>query len=589
MRVVLAVVALARASGQQAPADDAVYLPPIRADPTAWRLYVHEVPWALLNISSDARRLYEQMIAEEPPPAHDEGGLYHAVVHDLPRLMPRWLPNAVELEAALAATAGGAAPAADVARFGDNVLFLLPLSPYHLCKAVEHPHEAWGSAWAAKKGSIPTSISESMRSALRDGLASYRITCETYERALRWLFSTAAWRLCPERHVFTHMLTHALREALRTDLRRQAHGLGQARGSRALAASATPPARPSGTYARMGAGILVSAEDRRYDWLEARACGHVVPAPYYSPPFFLRGTAPFAPSAAGLPAPGARRALIVESGPRSTACHRFDNRATPNRWACHGAELRYSRFVRMAAKSAMLDVARAAGERVEAHATQRTDKGYAELDGLLRAKAAMYAASTFCLVLAGDSVITTRIFSVVQSLCVPVFVFDRDFLPFGELIPWKNISLRVRGDELILFDRHRGSARNPLLALHALVTERPEELRALQEGVERARWHLTYHRHGRGVAIAGAENRPSAGEALVHHLVQAGAVRQALARVTGGDASSVLRCTDERLRRLDRNDKQRAMQLLLPWPRVQKRVSATRSSARAQSSRAGPE
>lgn len=241
----------------------------------------------------------------------------------------------------------------------------------------------------------------------------------SYERALRWLFSTAAWRLCPERHVFTHMLTHALREALRTDLRRQAHGLGQARGSRALAASATPPARPSGTYARMGAGILVSAEDRRYDWLEARACGHVVPAPYYSPPFFLRGTAPFAPSAAGLPAPGARRALIVESGPRSTACHRFDNRATPNRWACHGAELRYSRFVRMAAKSAMLDVARAAGERVEAHATQRTDKGYAELDGLLRAKAAMYAASTFCLVLAGDSVITTRIFSVVQSLCVP--------------------------------------------------------------------------------------------------------------------------------------------------------------------------
>ena len=254
-----------------------------------------------------------------------------------------------------------------------------------------------------------------------------------------------------------------------------------------------------------------------------------------------------------------------------------------------------------------------------------------------------------------------------------MFVFDRDFLPFGELIPWKNISLRVRGDELILFDRHRGSARNPLLALHALVTERPEELRALQaralctrrpsfhdgapplhdgsplfdgprartlhtppsrccdgdarhrpasalahpfflspsssspwprrrargvrhglatrsqEGVERARWHLTYHRHGRGVAIAGAENRPSAGEALVHHLVQAGAVRQALARVTGGDASSVLRCTDERLRRLDRNDKQRAMQLLLPWPRVQKRVSATRSSARAQSSRAGPE
>lgn len=56
----------------------------------------------------------------------------------------------------------------------------------------------------------------------------------------------------------------------------------------------------------------------------------------------------------------------------------------------------------------------------------------------------------------------------------------------------------------------------------------------------------------------------------MHHLISAGARRQALARATGGDAAAALRCTDERLRRFDRNDKRRAMQLLLPWPRVQK-------------------
>lgn len=79
----------------------------------------------------------------------------------------------------------------------------------------------------------------------------------------------------------------------------------------------------------------------------------------------------------------------------------------------------------------------------------------------------------------------------------------------------------------------------------------PPRIVALQAEIERTRWHLTYHRNGRGVDIAGAAERPSAGEALVHHLISAAAKRQALARVTGGDAGAMLRCVDERLRRHD--------------------------------------
>lgn len=216
-----------------------------------------------------------------------------------------------------------------------------------------------------------------------------------------------------------------------------AGGAEQARG-----VPLNPPLRPLGIYPRMGLGILVTAEDRRYDWLEAGACGHVVHAPYYSPSFFLAdhhrlnvgaaarggvgrpGQQPSSgngsSSSPSIPALfGGKSIFVVESGPTTTSCHRFDNRATPERWACYGAELRNAPVVRRAARAAMADVAQAAGAKSVAKQTQRSTQTYADLNSILRAKAAMYASSTFCLVLAGDSAITTRIFSIVQSLCIP--------------------------------------------------------------------------------------------------------------------------------------------------------------------------
>lgn len=315
----------------------------------------------------------------------------------------------------------------------------------------------------------------------------------------------------------------------------------------------------------MGLGIIVTAEDRRFDWLEAAECGHVVHAPYYSPPFFLYDQERDAAGKLSQGASGAAHqasttlrsgtdatmdgqtrppALVVESGPPSTSCHRFDNRTSPKRWACPSAELRSAAYVRKVSRRAMTNLALVTGEQAEARQTRRGRQTYANMEGLLKAKAAMYAGSTFCLVLAGDSAITTRIFSIVQSLCIPgeagaghgardaqhvlratvlyalacaghsgvlalllmcallapcppsrpppcalrrcslraVFVFDRDFLPFPELVRWKNFSLRVRGEALIAYNRRSTTLPNPLLELHRLKTERPEQLRAMQVG-----------------------------------------------------------------------------------------------------------
>lgn len=175
-------VALARATDD--PVDDIVYLPPPQPVRSAWRLYVHEVPWKLLGIPDSSRRLYESMMAADPPPAHDEGGFYHGVVNDLLRLMPRWQPSPDELAAALAAAGKrsdtGANSTDDGPRFGDNVLFLLPLSPQHFCQAVEHGNQTWGTVWASAKGSIPASIQISMIMSLRNGMQGYCITCQTY-------------------------------------------------------------------------------------------------------------------------------------------------------------------------------------------------------------------------------------------------------------------------------------------------------------------------------------------------------------------------------------------------------------------------
>ncbi|KAJ1615963.1 hypothetical protein T492DRAFT_1115861 [Pavlovales sp. CCMP2436] len=246
----LLLAAAASAAVADAPGDDAVYLPPQRPNRAAWRLYVYDVPWRALNISASAQARYQQMTTQDPPPAHDEGGLYHSVVSELPRLMPRWEPSAGELAAAAAGTGTAAVRGSSDKHFGEDVLFLLPLSPYHLCKAAEHPGTDWGTTWAAPKGSIPASIQQSTISAERDGLRTVGITCATYERAIDWLAVQPPYRLAPERHVFVHVLSHALRQAFRYDLR--VHG-----GARS-------------TYSRMGAGIVVTAEDRRCAFLVCR-------------------------------------------------------------------------------------------------------------------------------------------------------------------------------------------------------------------------------------------------------------------------------------------------------------------------------
>lgn len=354
-----------------------------------WQLFVHDVPYRALGVSAEAERRYREVMDADPPPAHDEGGLYHETIRELQRIMPPYVPR----------RPGGDDQPARASR----VLFLLPASPYHLCKATDMAGVTWGATYAVPKGAIPLSIQRSMYDAYASGLAKYHygnVTCPTFERVLRWLFSTAEWKGAPERHVFPFVLSHVLRAALEADVGRYG--------------------APRGLYARMGQGIIVTAEDRRRDWRGARACGHAVLAPYYSPPFFMHEEE----APARLRA--LKRTLVISSnavtwGKKSPPCHRFDLAARPRFWGCEDVRMQEAHRLRGIVSWAVNNLTATYGANAMALETYRNDRQYqgAQLERTLRRKADVYKASTFCAVPAGDSAITTRIFSIVAALCIP--------------------------------------------------------------------------------------------------------------------------------------------------------------------------
>jgi len=492
-------------------------VPPARADGSEpWQLFVHNVPYRTLGVSASAEARYHAMISADPPPAHDEGGLYHEVIRELPRIMPPYVPR----------RAAGQDQPAHAAR----VLFLLPASPYHLCKATDMADVAWGQVYAVPKGAIPLSIQRSIIDAMGNGLANYaygNVTCPTYERVLKWLFATAEWRAAPERHVFPWVMSHLLRVSLEADMARYRE--------------------PRSLYAKMGQGILVTAEDRRRDWRGARACGHVVLAPYYSPSFFMH------PEVDMTRLQGQKPALVVSSnvvtwGKKSPPCHRFDIPHKPQRWGCEDERLQEAHRLRGIVSWAVNNLTKSYGARAVALQTYRSVQQYASsaLENTLRRKAETYKASTFCVIPAGDSAITTRIFSIIAALCIPVFVIDLDFLPFPSDIDWASMSIQVPSQQFLLYQRdlNKPSTVNPLLFLQSMERYEPDKILRLRTNLERARWHLLYHQDGRGVPVQGAAARPSAGHALVRELERAAARRlQLTSRSSMRASGAVLNCT----------------------------------------------
>jgi hypothetical protein len=239
-------------------------------------LKTYAPPYEALGVSAAVLREYHRLLAaDEPPPdGADEGGLYRALTVELPCAMRPWtLPPGL----------GGVE-----AWGGRNLLFLLPLSPYHFCRAAEPALGAsWGPPWARAKGVIPVHVQRAMAAATLEGLRSHSLACAAYDRVLRWLFEQPAWRLAPERHVFAHAMVHLPRVARESDDR-------------------APRADGKGVWAEVGRAIVIGAEDRRHDWRAAAVAGRTVLAPLHSRSFLRRPRAR-PPNCAARPPRSARR------------------------------------------------------------------------------------------------------------------------------------------------------------------------------------------------------------------------------------------------------------------------------------------
>ena len=135
-----------------------------------------------------------------------------------------------------------------------------------------------------------------------------------------------------------------------------------------------------------------------------------------------------------------------------------------------------------------------------------------------------------------------------------MFVFSLSYLPFSDLVPWANLSLSLRAEDFAAFGTTTGTTLpNPLHQLRDLVAAEPRRVRAMQAALADARWYLHYrtpnvpgnapelrragsdagmHVEARNSSTVNSGVRPSAGWALVHHLVLA--AKQRLRALRGG-------------------------------------------------------
>jgi len=483
-------------------------------DFAAWRLYTYTVPLVSeLGVAPAAAARYWSMLAADYPSLPwDNGGVSHYLVRDLPRVMPAWTPpRAMER---------GDMPWDDDGR----VIYLLPLAPYVLCAATDF----WGANFSnplmhAKGGFARWRGSGSMYRAQTHCLRNETLTCPTYERALAWLVDRPSWRAREHRHVFVLLGAEVPRVAYACDVRR-----------------ATPLAARS-VYSRVATSILVTTEGRRWSWRLEREQGFLVTTPQWWPPFFMY-------NGSGAELPAFKRDLVVMKSVAAKFCHRYDDQVHPTRLWC--ADRGTPTPDPFKARAALVHALRA--RRGAAPRTYHTGRASFMEDprAFMADFANAYQHATFTLVPHGDTVTSSRIYQAVGALSIPVFLVERDHLPFQSLVPWRDISLYVDPDDVITWSARasalggggadaRGDAPNPLDVLQQLVEREPERLRAMQRSLAEVRWHLLYHA-GDHVAtpyeahepLVTPGMRPSAARSVAHELVVA-AHRRQLAHVAG--------------------------------------------------------
>ncbi len=303
----------------------------------AVRLHTYNVPSEVLNLTSWQQQLYRQLLKREEQPkararigdesnANDMYTYASAAIHtQLPSLMAPERAARLEPDA--------------------QVLFFLPLAPWHLCSAANMAVTDLRTA-REKMSSLVNSVKFNSRIIMRNAQrwprsASFNKTrthtCPAYDRALAWVFEQPSWLAAPDRHLWVFEFPHYCRAALRTELK----AVGRA----------------VSLQAKMALGILIAQEDRLRDWRQQRDRRRLFLVPFWGPSYFeLDGEA-------GL---SNKSVLMAESSGDGIECHRFDtfesvvaptleelpHERSRHRFLCEDEVMRHAADVRTAARYA---------------------------------------------------------------------------------------------------------------------------------------------------------------------------------------------------------------------------------------------
>ena len=432
------------------------------------RLYTYAPPWHALgynaSVSSAVAATYHEVMATPV----DDRFAYVGASADIVQALPRVLPSA---------------PSPAAADF-----FFLPVHPWALCfanRVVVPGKRGRRLPWDRRSPPLVEREMDHVRMTQRwrmhalsewpraDGdnhthgglsIAGGGQTCPAYQRMLAAVLASESWAHAPARHIWVFEFPHLLRAALHAEERG-----GLAPGERS-------------NDAKMAMGLLLSQEDRWGDWRVARAQHRLVLVPFDTPSYFE-----FDEAAAA--AEGGIRAykttLVSESSGSGVSCHRFDS-ARADRFACSDPALLSPDQLR---KASALAVSHLPGGEV----LSPTSRAAHYAGGMLEQKALLYNRSTFCVLVPGDSAMTPRLASFLAAACIPVLTMSVDFVPFGALVPWENISVSVSPRALLAYQdavrarNSSSSSRHPRLLrplppnpLRVLAAMPERKLRAMQ-------------------------------------------------------------------------------------------------------------
>ena len=331
-------------------------------------LHTYAIPWHAMNTTSSVRNLYQLMMVQGDRDEDSYAGATRAVINQLPHAIPN----------------------AAASNYDHRTMFILPLSPWHLCFAsvlldplamsLKQPHvsaklsQNLQSRWKNRSQLPPVEeimgfVKYGSRTCMRTSRVwprsnhTFPFTCRAFEAAVQWTVDQHTWAEAPERHVWMFEWPHYLRAALAAER----HATG---GAQSL-------------QGKMALGLLLTQEDRLPDWqvqaLSPR--GHVVLVPFYSPRYFMypasepAATADVARTAAATDGPakdfltvsslGHTRAgptaeledqphaallsqkdiLAASSSGHAVTCHRFDH-GYKRDWACTDAVMSDAKCVR---------------------------------------------------------------------------------------------------------------------------------------------------------------------------------------------------------------------------------------------------